>query len=255
MDRQIIYPGQIPLETDLLKTNRNAYLAYSMLMQAIMGTGVVVDGLACTPGSGLTVNIGQGQIWTVATADATGYSSLGSLSNQILKQGLLLTPAVLSCPAPSTPGQSINYLVEVQFQSSDTTPVALPYYNSASPTVPWSGPAGSGTAQNTVRSDICAVQIKAGTAAATGSQVTPAVDSGWTALWIVTVAYGAASIVAGNINAQLGAPYIPIKLPQVTVLPVQTGNAGLEVATNGYSASWGVTAPGALAILNFIGYY
>ena len=37
-------------------------------------------------------------------------------------------------------------------------------------------------------------------------------------------------------------------------LPGQAGKAGLEVTTNGSAASWGVTAPGALAVLNYIGY-
>lgn len=37
-------------------------------------------------------------------------------------------------------------------------------------------------------------------------------------------------------------------------LPAQAGNAGLEITTDGNAASWGITAPGAIAILNFIGY-
>lgn len=36
-------------------------------------------------------------------------------------------------------------------------------------------------------------------------------------------------------------------------LPSQTGNAGKEITTNGTTASWGLTGPGALAILNFLG--
>lgn len=38
------------------------------------------------------------------------------------------------------------------------------------------------------------------------------------------------------------------------LLPVQTGNGGRELVTDGTSASWGISAAGALAILNFIGY-
>jgi hypothetical protein len=37
-------------------------------------------------------------------------------------------------------------------------------------------------------------------------------------------------------------------------LPAQTGNAGLEVTTNGTGASWGLTIPGALAILNVLNF-
>ena len=221
MKRKVVYPGSVPLETDILDTNRNTMVAMGMLVQTVLGTGVVVDGLACTPGTGLTVQIGRGQIYSLTTVDPTGYSSLAADSTPLVKQGLLLTPAVLNCPAPGTVGQSINYLVEAQFQEVDNTPVALPYYNASNPTIPWSGPAGSGTAQNTVRDDICAVQVKAGVAAATGSQVTPTVDAGWTALYVVTVAYGASSIVGGNIALASGAPFLAIKLPQI-VPPVAT---------------------------------
>lgn len=37
-------------------------------------------------------------------------------------------------------------------------------------------------------------------------------------------------------------------------LPAQAGNVGKEITTDGTVASWGVSAPGAMAILNFIGY-
>jgi hypothetical protein len=38
-------------------------------------------------------------------------------------------------------------------------------------------------------------------------------------------------------------------------LPGQAGNAGLEVITNGTTAGWGVSVPGAIAILNSLGFY
>lgn len=37
-------------------------------------------------------------------------------------------------------------------------------------------------------------------------------------------------------------------------LPAQAGHAGQEIVTDGQAAAWGLSAPGALAILNFIGY-
>ena len=37
-------------------------------------------------------------------------------------------------------------------------------------------------------------------------------------------------------------------------LPDQAGNAGLSIVTNGTTASWGTTAAGCIAIMNFIGY-
>lgn len=35
-------------------------------------------------------------------------------------------------------------------------------------------------------------------------------------------------------------------------LPAQAGNAGKEITTDGATASWGLSGPGAIAILNFI---
>lgn len=37
-------------------------------------------------------------------------------------------------------------------------------------------------------------------------------------------------------------------------LPGQAGNAGKEITTDGVSASWGLTGPGAIAILNYINF-
>lgn len=38
-------------------------------------------------------------------------------------------------------------------------------------------------------------------------------------------------------------------------LPGQAGNAGLEITTNGSTAAWGVTSPGAIAILGMLNYF
>ena len=74
----------MPVEADILDTNRNTLIALGMLAQTILGTGVVVDGLACTPGTGLTVQVGQGQIYSLSTVDPTGYSSLAAMANPLV---------------------------------------------------------------------------------------------------------------------------------------------------------------------------
>ena len=38
MDRNIVYPGSIPLDTDLLTVNRNAMIGIGFLAQAVLGT-------------------------------------------------------------------------------------------------------------------------------------------------------------------------------------------------------------------------
>lgn len=45
MDRNIVYPGSIPLDTDILGLNRNAMVGIAALTAAALGNSVVVDGL------------------------------------------------------------------------------------------------------------------------------------------------------------------------------------------------------------------
>jgi hypothetical protein len=209
VDRLQVYLGQVPLETDLLNAQKFAMIGLAKLASAVLGAGPLLHSLPCTPGAGLTVSVGAGQIYQSANIDSTAYSSLAAdTAHQILKQGILLDPVVLSCPAPGTAGQSIAYLVEVGYQDVDTAPVVLQYYNASNPSVPFVGPAGAGSSNATVRSGKCTVQVKAGVAAATGSQVTPTVDSGFVAAYVVTVANGASSISSGNIVTAAGAPFL-----------------------------------------------
>jgi hypothetical protein len=211
MDRQIVYPGAIPLETDLLNTNKNTMIALSKLAAAIMGTSTMLNGLAVTPTgpASLQVYVAPGEIYSLQNIDGTAYSSLAAdTTHTILKQGMMLDQATLSCPAPVTSGYSINYLIQVAYQDTDSGAVVLPYYNSSNPSQAYAGPANSGTAQNTVRKGALVVSAKAGVAATTGTQTTPAADSGYTGVAVVTVAYGQTQITAGNINAVSGAPFI-----------------------------------------------
>ncbi|MBU9629924.1 hypothetical protein KTE60_11575 [Burkholderia multivorans] len=216
MDRQIVYAGQIPLETDLLYTNRNAYTALGMLIQDMFGTNTVFSGLGCVPTSpaGMTVNVNPGRVYSLQQRDPTAYSSLGQdTTNQIMKQGVLLSATNFSCPAPATSGYSINYLISASFLEQDTNAVVLPYYNSANPSQAFSGPPvngqSSGIAQNTTRQDTIQLTLTAGVAAATGSQQTPATPTGQIPLWVVTVAYGQTSITASSISAVAGSPFAP----------------------------------------------
>jgi hypothetical protein len=207
MNRLIVQMGALPLDTDILHTNRHALVGLGMALQAMFGAGNAgpyTEGLPCTPGTGMTVNIGPGAVYVQAAIDATAYGSLAAnTTDQIIQQGNLFGQNALACPAPGTTGQSINYLIEVQFQQVDSQPTALLYYNSANPLQPLLG-----AATNSQRSGVCALRSKAGAAAATGTQTTPAADAGWTGLYVVTVANGATSIITGNISALAGAPVL-----------------------------------------------
>lgn len=212
MDRVMVYPGAIPLETDLLSSQKNSMIGLAKLAAAVMGLSTVVNGLACTQTTvpSLAVKVAPGEIYSLANIDGTAYSSLAAdTTHSILKQGILLDAVTLACPAPTTAGYSINYLVEAAYLDTDSNALVLPYYNASNPASAYSGPANSGTAQYTTRAGVCNVQVKAGVAAATGTQTTPAVDAGYTALYAVTVAYGATQVLNANISALSSAPFLP----------------------------------------------
>lgn len=212
MDRQIIYPGAIPLETDLLNTNKYAMMGLAKLSAAMMGSNTYLHGLACTPSSpaSMVVNVAKGQIYSQQNVDNSAYSSIAADTvNTILKQGVILTSTAFTLTAPTTAGQSINYLIQATYNDTDSGAVTLPYYNAANPSVAYSGPNNSGAAQNTIRSGVCTLSLKAGVAATTGTQTTPSVDTGYTAAWVITVAQGATTITASNISVAQNAPFLP----------------------------------------------
>lgn len=214
MDRQTVYAGQIPLETDLLNTNKYAMVAIAKLAAAVLGTSTLVNGLACVPTgpASLQVVVNPGEIYSLVATDATAYSSLSADAHNILKQGISLDDVLLTCTPPGTSGQSINYLVQAIYQDSDTGLVTLPYYNASNPSQAYAGPNNSGAQQATARKGIVVISAKPGIAATTGTQTTPAPDAGYTGLWVVTVANGQTTITSGNITKASGAPFITERL-------------------------------------------
>jgi hypothetical protein len=212
MDRQIVYPGAIPLDTDILSIQRNVMLALGFQAQGTFGTATQVFGLACTPTSpaSMQVKVAPGAIVTNTVVDQNPFGSLAAdTADGLVKLGINLASTTLpALTAPASSGQSINYLIEAAFSETDASPIVLPYYNAANPAPPYTGPGNSGAAQNTQRLMRVQLQARAGSPAATGSQTTPAADVGWVPLYVVTVAYGASSITAGNISVASGAPFI-----------------------------------------------
>lgn len=211
MDRQTVYPGQILPETTLLQMTKDAMISVAKLSSAVFGTGTTANGFAVTPTgpASLQVVCAPGEIYSMTSVDASAFSSLpADTTHSILKQGILLDGVTLNCPAPGTTGQSINYLIQVTYQDADSSPVLLPYYNSANPALPYSGMGNNGLSQNTIRKGLAVVTAKAGASATTGSQVTPAPDVGYIGLYVVTVAFGQTTITSGNIAVLGNAPLI-----------------------------------------------
>lgn len=216
MDRQIVYTGALPQSTDILNTNKMGQIGLGYAMRGILGVNTVVHNLACNPTqpASLQVGIGVGAIYTLDTLDAAAYSDLGLDQSQIIKQGILANPILLTITPPVTSGQSQVYLVEAILSDIDTGSSVLPYYNATNPTAPFSGPGNNGMSQYTTRSVQCTIALKAGAAAPTGSQVTPTPDAGYTGLYAITVVNGQTQITSVNIVLQPTAPFFPT-LPAV----------------------------------------
>ena len=238
MDRNLVYPGSIPLDSDLLAINRNAMVAIGALAQAVLGTGTVADGLACTPTSpaSMSVSVAPGSIAQLSVVDTLTFGTLpADIIDPLVKMGINLTPTSFTLTAPTSSGQAVNYLIQAALQESDTGPVVLPYYNAANPTQPYSGPNNSGVAQNTQRVQRVQLQLKAGAPAASGTQATPPVDNGWAGLYVITVMYGQTAITATSIVTLPTAPFLAWKLPAL--------RPGFASGVQGFTTSGSFTVP------------
>lgn len=216
MDRNIVYPSSIPLDTDLLSINRNMMISLGFLAQAVLGGSPAVDGLVCQPTSpaSFNVSIGPGSITQLGPIDVLPYGSIPADSTElIIKMGINTGSTSFSLTAPASVGQSVNYLIQASFQEADAAPVVLPYYNANNPAQSFSGPSNSGSAQNTIRTQRVQLQVKPGVPGNTGSQTTSSVDSGWIPLYSITVSFGQTAVTAANISVVPTAPFLTWKLP------------------------------------------
>jgi hypothetical protein len=245
MDRNIVYPSQVLLDTDVLSISKNAMVGLGYALQDILGTNNVFAGLPCTQTTvpSLAVMIGPGRAYSLQNVDGTPYGSLpADTADQIVKQGIQLGSVTLATPAPATAGQSIDYLIEAQYQDLDTTPVVLPFYNATNPQVAFSGPGNSGAQSNTQRKGMVVLQVKAGIPAATGSQALPAPDAGFTGLYAVTVANGQTAVTSANITLLQSAPFLPSNLgsPLVSHLASTFSTSTTALANTGLGVNLGV---------------
>ncbi len=244
MDRQIVYPASIPLDTDLLSAQRNTMVALGYLAQMVLGTSSVVDGLACTPTqpASMSVTVGPGSITQFSVIDATAYGSLPALSTSpLVKIGINIGSTSFALSSPTVSGQVISYLIEASLLETDAGATVLPYYNSSNPAVPYSGPGNDGGVQMTERVQTVQLALKPGPAVAIGGQNVPAVDAGWVGLFVINVTYGQQTVTAANITTLPTAPFLNWKLPQLTpgthnLAVFQPTNQGIWTVPSGVGA-------------------
>ncbi len=225
VDRTITYTQAVPRSEDFLKTQKFGMLGLGYLAQAVLGQPqqifnnavAWVDGLNCAPTSppSLSVTLDIGSIYEMEEIDATSYGVLGVDTGTVLKQGLLSTPVTETITPPATSGYSQYYLVQAIYNDVDGGPTVLPYYNADNPLIPLGGPGNSGQQQYTIRQGKCAVALKAGVAAPTGTQTIPAADAGYTPLWTILVSNGQTQITSANIAVSANATFISPKLTQI----------------------------------------
>ncbi len=240
MDRMIVYPGAIPLDSDLLNVQRGTMKALGFLAQACLGRGPLVDGLACQPTvpASLQVTVGPGSILVDSQVDGSPYGTLADDTSNLVKMGINTGSSVFTLTPPTVSGQSINYMIEASFLEADAVPVVLPYYNAANPAQGLAGQGNNGTAQNTQRLQTVALQLKGGAAANTGTQTTPAADPGWVAIAVITVNAGQATVTASNITVPSTAPFLSYKLPQMS-FACGLGRSGWQSLPSGLIVQWG----------------
>ncbi len=216
MDRQIVYVGAVPLDTDQLLQSRNTMVALGYLTKMTIGDGAVyADGLSCSPGNGLTVVIGPGSMTLPTMIDSGFYGALPPDGDPVIKTGINTAPVAISLPGTGTTVIS-GSVVEVQAGSS-----ALAYYNAANPGQTLFGMQGNGAAQASVLQQRVVF-------AATASSAVPA---GYTALWQINVPSAATAIDPSTITPAAGSPFVTVKLPQAAPLLSPTF-AGSPTAPN-----------------------
>lgn len=250
-DRQLIYTLEQLTTVDMLQTQQNYYIALSRFMQEIVNPNAL-GGFLCTPTAvpSLNVDIGTGEIYITAPIDTTDYgvapNDIPADATPILKQGIY-NGGTFSTPAPVTVGESINYLIQIIFQEVD---------NELQPRL---FKVGGTLNVNTIRQDKAIVQIKAGTPAPTGTQVTPTPDAGFIGAWVITVAYGQTTVTSGNISQYSGAPFFGSSYGaaiQDMITKTQADAQFLKSPANGGSSPYevfgevniGSRGPGAVAI-------
>lgn len=203
MDRAITYVGEQLKAIDIARTNTFSMIGLGKLAKAILGTGPSLNDLTCVPTSPATLSVllNPGEIYQLENIDNSAFGPIPTnTSQQIVKCGQLLTQQTFPLTPPVTVGQSIDYLIQVTYQDDDAFPENRPFYLAAPQTV------------DTVRQGLLSANVKAGLPAATGAQTPPTPDAGYTGAWVVTVANGQTQIIAGDIEAYSGAPFITDKL-------------------------------------------
>ena len=230
MDRPIVYDGSLPETLDFLFAQQATMIGIGWLAQAALGTAPRVAGLAVaqTATASQSVLISQGAIMLQKLLEPANYGSIGANStDNLMKMGIRHGSTTQAIPwtaiTAMTSGQALNVLIEATCTETDGTSAVLPYFNASNPAAPYNGPGNTGASQNTRRFQSVGFTVLIGTAAAAGSQPTPTVSSGYVALAVLTVPYGATTIVTSYIAFAANNPLLTTNIGQANQGSIQIG--------------------------------
>lgn len=210
LDRQIIYVGAVPLDTDQLLQSRNTMISLGYLTKMMIGdTSSYADGLACTPGQGMSIAVAPGSLTLPTIVDADFVGLLPPDGDPLVKIGINTTSVTLAITGSGT------WLVSASVAEVQAGNAVGAYYNAASPSQTLFGPNGDGVAQASVLQQRVSLVV-------TG---TTAMPRGNVPLWLVSVPSGATATSADMIGPAAGAPFLGVKLPGAAPLasPAFTG--------------------------------
>ena len=218
--RPLVYPDQVPFDTDVLREAQYRMVDVANLAQTILGLPSTFGGSypslssgICTQnGAGdLTVNIGVCSIYSLQQMEPIAYGNLGPLTTPLIfKQFINMigfsSSTLGSITAPATVGYSQYYLIQGTPNTEQINSVNRPYYNSANPASP-----NFNSADDTEIDNITFALV-AGVASATPTIPTPT-GSG-IGMFVILVTHGQTAILNANISPYPGS-FISTPLPQI----------------------------------------
>lgn len=268
MNRRITYATQLANSLFALQDQNEQMFDLHCLIDAILGETTELNGFACTPTSpaSLTVNVAPGQIYSQEEIDATDFGTAPTMipadPRLIMKFAYTLDSTPFTFVPPVTVGDSRNDLIQIAFQEADGDSTGLSFFGGvtevtvSTPTGTTDIPVANNSITNNVnveRLDNVVFNVKVGTPAPTGTQVTPTPDAGYTGALVITTTQGVSTITAGEIAEYPGAPFISEKLKDKISLATANSLYALKQAR---VASLRKTAPqtvtfGSAAIITF----
>lgn len=199
MDRQIVYPGGVPLDTDLLNAGRNTKKGLGRLAFLLFGEVSAAQGFTIALSStDMTATIGEGTVLATGPIDQAAIGGLGggldAVTDTVVNQYDSWGDQTVTLSADTT---TTIWAVCSEMDANDTV---LPFYNSENPSQTLAGSANDGTDLPTQRQS--RVQIVAAT-------TEPVAPSGGVVVALYTIAVPTTATSLSGLTATPQAAFYP----------------------------------------------